>query len=280
VESAGVVYTNSTPTTAVGSDFAAHPVPATLIGLVPNAVYHVRLVATNSAGTVDGPDQVFRTAEDPSPPPPTIATTFNIAPVSGRVFIQLPDDAHAASAARGPAKGAGFEPLTEARQLPFGTKVDSRAGSLQLLTATGHIGKPQAGTFGGAVFGLSQKKRGRQKGLTTVSLLDGAVAGAPSYAGCSAHAAVDGLTATAAHAPPKVLQTLHARDHNGAFRTTGRYAAGTVRGTVWSMSDRCDGTLTAVSRGIVDVTVFATRQVVAVHAHHSLLARATASHRR
>ena len=34
---------------------------ASVSGLVPNALYHVRLVATNSAGTTFGPDVTFTT---------------------------------------------------------------------------------------------------------------------------------------------------------------------------------------------------------------------------
>ena len=62
-----VVYTNSTPAQNVGSDFASHNVTASVSGLVPNALYHVRLVATNSAGTTFGPDVTFTTAKLPAP---------------------------------------------------------------------------------------------------------------------------------------------------------------------------------------------------------------------
>ena len=51
-----VVYTNSTAAQPIGSDYSSHPVSASVSGLVPNALYHVRLVATNSAGTTFGPD--------------------------------------------------------------------------------------------------------------------------------------------------------------------------------------------------------------------------------
>ena len=61
---------------------------------------------------------------------------------------------------------------------------------------------------------------------------------------------------------------------SGRFRTRGRYSAGTVRGTIWDTIDRCDGTLTIVHRGTVDVTDFRTRKTVAVHAGHQFLASA------
>jgi hypothetical protein len=43
----------------------------------------------------------------------------------------------------------------------------------------------------------------------------------------------------------RALQLLHA-SVSGHFRMRRRYAAATVRGTVWDMIDRCDGTLTRV----------------------------------
>jgi hypothetical protein len=37
----------------------------------------------------------------------------------------------------------------------------------------------------------------------------------------------------------------------GQFRTKGRYAAATVRGTIWLTADRCDGTFVRVRRGVI-----------------------------
>jgi hypothetical protein len=72
----------------------------------------------------------------------------------------------------------------------------------------------------------------------------------------------------------KVLQLLHAKDNHGKFRTKGRYAAATTRGTVWSMADRCDGTVTSVSSGAVTVNDLVRHVNVTVRAHHSYLALA------
>jgi Divergent InlB B-repeat domain len=82
-----VAFTQSTPLQLVGSDFTSHTVTASVIGLVPNAIYHVRLVAMNSAGTTLGPDVTFRTLKTPAPPAPSLGKTFNISPVSGVVLI-------------------------------------------------------------------------------------------------------------------------------------------------------------------------------------------------
>ncbi len=276
----GPVYDQSTPVQSVGADFANHSVFASVSGLVPNALYHVRLVASNNSGTTFGPDQTFMTKQDPPPPPPTLGKTFNVKPISGLVLIKLPGG-KAADLIAGAAltKGQGFIPLTEARQLPAGTQVDSRAGTLQLVAASTRRDKTQTGTFGGAIFGITQARTGLTKGLTTLSLLEGAFPGAPSYASCP-KAEPDDATARTARASPKVLQTLHASDNHGSFRTTGRYSSASVIGTVWTITDRCDGTLTRVQRGTVIVTDFANRKTITLHTGQSFLASAFTKKRR
>jgi hypothetical protein len=42
-------------------------------------------------------------------------------------------------------------------------------------------------------------------------------------------------------------------DGKGAFRTSGKYSAATVRGTKWLVEDSCAGTLTRVTSGVVSV---------------------------
>jgi hypothetical protein len=59
----------------------------------------------------------------------------------------------------------------------------------------------------------------------------------------------------------------------GRFRTRGRYAAATVRGTIWDTADRCDGTLVRVRRGVVSVTDLVRHTTVTVRAGHSYLAK-------
>ena len=106
------LYDQQTPPQQVGSDAAAHTVTASLTGLIPGGLYHVRLVATNSAGTTFGPDQTFTTAQAAAPPPPVLGQSEDVKPVSGKVFIKL-------------ANGQ-FIPLTGATQIPIGRR-DRRA---------------------------------------------------------------------------------------------------------------------------------------------------------
>jgi hypothetical protein len=152
-----------------------------------------------------------------------------------------------------------------------GSEIDALHGSLKLVTAGARTRSTQTGTFRGAIFKVAQAGRGASKGLTTLTLVEAAFKGAPSYARCTrTRKSVD---ASAAALSSKTLQLLHASAH-GKFRTRGRYSAATVRGTVWSMADRCDGTLTHVVSDKVTVTDFVRHVTVVVHAGQSYLARA------
>ena len=52
----------------------------------------------------------------------------------------------------------------------------------------------------------------------------------------------------------------------GDFRTTGRRSSATVRGTWWLVEDRCDGTLTRVRQGRVDVRDFRLKKTIRLRA--------------
>jgi hypothetical protein len=261
----GASYTNTTAAQTVGSDFSSHLVTAAVTGLVPNAIYHVRLVASNSAGTTFGPDRTFTTRRASPPPPPALGKTVNISPVAGVVLIKL--------------KGQ-LVPLTQSRQVRTNTVIDALRGTLQLITAVGghpatdaaakgkkHQGKvkTQAGRFGGAIFNVTQA----HSGLATLSLAEGAVKGGPSLAACKAHKTAD-VDATAASS--RTLQLLHA-SAKGKFSTKGRYSAATVRGTRWTIADRCDGTLTHDITDSVVVSDFVHHRTVVLHAGQSYLAK-------
>ncbi len=250
-----VVYGQSTPPQSVGSDVTSHAIgPVAVAGLLPNALYHVRLVATNSEGTTLGPDVTFTTEAAPAPSAPTLGQTFNVAPVSGFVLIKI---------------NGKFVPLTGLDQIPSGSQIDARHGSLELITSNGTKGKTQHGTFGGAIFKLTQERSGSGKGLVTLTLVEGAFKGAPSYALCRKHKAGD---ASAAAVSSRVLQLLRASAH-GKFRTSGRYSAATVRGTIWTVADRCDGTLIHDVTDSVVVKDFVHHKTVILHAGQRYLAR-------
>jgi hypothetical protein len=275
------LYDQTTPVQVVGSDSADHPVFSAAAGLQPNALYHVRLVASNSAGTTVGPDQTFTTAATAAaPPPPVLGKAVDVAPVSGHVFILLPPgtslgtagDARTSAAAL--AKGQSFLPLTEARQIPTGSEIDALHGSLKMVSNTGKVGKTQTATLAGGVFKLTQVRKGISKGLTTFKLVESAFQGAPSYSLCTAKTSAD--EATIAKLSTKTLQLLKVSGH-GKFQTAGRYSSATVRGTIYTVADRCDGTLTHVIRDTVLVDDFVRHKKILLRSGQSYLARAIVS---
>jgi len=70
----------------------------------------------------------------------------------------------------------------------------------------------------------------------------------------------------------KVLGRLNASGH-GNFTARGQYSAATVRGTIWSVANQCDGTLTHVKRGVVSVRDFTRRKTITLFTGQSYLAR-------
>ena len=79
-------------------------------------------------------------------------------------------------------------------------------------------------------------------------------------------------SAVGASKPPPVRRLWG--NAKGRFRTRGKYASATVRGTVWLTEDRCDGTLVRVRSGRVEVTDQVANRRVIVRGGQSYLARA------
>jgi hypothetical protein len=146
---------------------------------------------------------------------PRLGRTVVTLTVSGRVSVEV--------------RGAHrFVTLTVPRSIPVGSTVDASRGVVKLVTAQIVPGATQHGLFDGGAFVVTQDGTG----LATLRLVSGSRAFAVCGRGENAHAA-----ATSG----RVLRLLHGSAH-GSFRTRGRYAAATVRGTQWTTSDSCVGT--------------------------------------
>jgi hypothetical protein len=297
-------YGRSTAPVDIGSGDEPQLLTRTLTGLEPGSTYHYAVVATNSqapAGVSSG-DQVLATeASKPASPPappgntsgptattaasgssPPAATTSSVPPpvlgksvdvelVSGTVLIALPSTGSASfvgpleAAIESASKGLKFIPLTEARQIPVGSTLDATAGVARITTATATVGKTQTGEFGAGIFKLLQSRK--QKGLTELDIDDNRGA-KQACASLGKKAAV-----AAKHLSSKTLGRLNANAH-GSFSAHGQYSASTVRGTVWSVANQCDGTLTKVARGVVSVRDFRRRKTITLHSGQSYLAKA------
>jgi streptogramin lyase len=180
--------------------------------------------------------------------PPVFARTVDVQAVRGRVLVKLPR--------------RGFVRLSAGQQIPVGSQVDTRHGVVRLTSAANTHGALQSSDFSTGVFAVAQSPHLR--GLTDLNLTGG------SFRNCSARS---GRNAAAARLSSRVIRRLHGSAH-GRFRTRGRYSAATVRGTIWDTVDRCDGTLTHVTRGVVVVRDLRKRRNVTVRAGKSYLARA------
>ena len=197
-------------------------------------------------------------------PVPTVGEEVNVGPVpgSGPVLIAVPSGA-ATAGARASQKGLTFVPLTEARQIPVGSFLNTRRGTVQLVSATGTGSKTQSGKFSSGLFQVLQSRARRERGLTELRLKGGSFKGCGKAGGRSASAALS----------RRAIRRLRS-SASGRFRTRGSNSTATVRGTVWTTTDRCDGTLTQVKRGKVVVRDLRRRRDILVRAGKSYLARA------
>lgn len=201
---------------------------------------------------------------------PTLGVDVNVEPVSGTVLVGTRRAAARGAAAHGAAvggasqKGITFVPLTEARQVPVGSFLDTRKGTVRLESARDRAGTRQRGTFLNSLFQVRQSRRPRARGLTNIVLKGG------SFKRCGSGGANRGARAALSR---RTVRRLRA-NARGRFRTTGRRSSATVRGTVWDVRDRCDGTLTSVRRGRVVVRDFRRKRNITLRAGKSYLAKA------
>jgi hypothetical protein len=132
-------------------------------------------------------------------------------------------------------------------QVPYNTTVDVTRGRLVLRTDTGTLTVAGAGGIT-AAFVL---RRGTDRGRPIVELR----LAKGNFGVCPRR------RSSVPRAANTVVRQLWGSGQ-GRFRTRGRFAAATVRGTRWLTADRCDGTLTRVTQGVVQVNdLRATRQV-------------------
>lgn len=211
---------------------AADSTPATSV--VPATPADPNGAATPAdAGTPATPELPGATAPETSAstvdpaPEPTQGKAVVAAEAAGSVRVKTPN-------------GDGFRSLADVASVPVGSVVDARNGTIRLSSET--ASGTQTGEFRGAMFEVLQSRGG--KGMTELRLTGG------SFATCGR----GGRTvARAAGKRGRAVRRLWGKDKGGRFRTHGRDSVATVRGTEWTVVDRCDGTLTTVAEGAVSV---------------------------
>ena len=242
-----------------------------------NSPFWVTLTTAGHLMIADTLNHRVRQVEGPPPPPPppvrledlpspTIGRVVNVGPVGdGPVRIAVPGEPAAAGRAVASQKGLTFVPLAEARQIPVGSFLDTKRGSVELVSATGRGSRTQSGRFTDGLFQVLQSRARRAKGLTELRLKGS------SFSAC--RTGRRGGSAGPAQVSRRTIRRLRS-NARGRFRTRGRHSSATVRGTIWITEDRCDGTLTRVRRGRVVVRDLRLRRNVLVRSGKSYLARA------
>jgi hypothetical protein len=148
-----------------------------------------------------------------------------------------------------------------------------------MVSATGSARRTQRGDFSAGVFQAIQSRNRRAKGLTELRLKGASFNRCRSVrrgrlAGFAAsERAAEALAAQRRRLSKRTVRRLRG-NARGNFRTRGRHSAATVRGTIWLTADRCDGTLTKVTRGRVAVRDFRRKRTVLLTAGKSYLAPA------
>ena len=277
--------TGSVAITATGLDITTNP-SATKVVLSTSAPgsFSVTRSATNPCGTTSA-SFAYTVARNTlaTLPPPVLGKTVNVEPVSGEVFVKLPPGyAGAASASLGDplqaaapldiateslSKGIGFIPLREARQIPVDSVLETTGGVARIATATSKPKEQQFGNFGAGIFKILQNRK--QKGLTDLNIIDNHSASQV----CTTVGKKGKGKAYAAKLSSKTLGRVNASGH-GHFTVRGQYSAATVRGTVWNVGNRCEGTLTHVTRGVVSVRDFSRRKTITLFTGQSYIAKA------
>ena len=182
-------------------------------------------------------------------PPPSFGHSVDIGLVSGTVIVTPPGE-------------SPFRLGNQDRNVPVASLIDTTHGRVDLRAASRGSGPLQDAEFYDAAFTVKQSPASPVARIRLAG-------GKPSQ--CSAH----GRDLPRATLPHRVLRLLHATG-TGRFETQGRYASATVRGTIWLTEDFCDGTLVAVTRGVVTVENLVTHATVNVTAGHRYFAAAPA----
>jgi hypothetical protein len=185
--------------------------------------------------------------------PPVLGTSVGVRNAGGSPLVQVPGSTE-------------FVPLTAGATIPVGSTIDATRGKVTLTSVRDESGEVQSGTFWGGAFKVRQSSGRKPMTELVLSGGDFSRCGRSRTAGKAAH------TARARHSAR--IRRLWGRDRRGRFRTRGRRSHATVRGTVWLVEDRCDGTLTKVKHGAVVVRDLPKRRNVLVRAGGRYLARA------
>lgn len=156
---------------------------------------------------------------------PVAGETVELEAVDGQVRVKEPGE-------------DAFATLEEATEVPVGSVIDASKGTVRMTSAAD--GGRQSGEFSHGGFQVEQKP-----GSSKVTL----VLRGGDFSECRTKAARRDRSTVGG---PEIRRLFV--DAEGKFRTEGRFAAASIRGTRFTAIDACFGTLTDVEEGKVAVT--------------------------
>jgi hypothetical protein len=238
------------PIETVPSGLVPVAISSLISELEPNTDYVYRVSAYNevSSDPVHSATKTLRTT-DPGLPPPVAGKTFNLEPVEGTTSTKCvgEDD---------------FRKLVAPRQVTIDCQIDTDDGTVA-LTASKGAGGTQTALFWGGLFDVNQKAGDNETavmGLTGGLRCEKRVTGRHSRTQLRARKGGGGRKLWGSG--------------GGNYKTVGSHGAATVRGTIWLVADRCDGsTLFKVKKGVVAVRDFLTQTTVTLEAGQSYVAK-------
>lgn len=229
----GGVVAGNAPSTVVGSSVLWRP-DAPIVPTTPPA--------TTPAPTTPGPS-----TPDPSPtvaPTPEQGRTVVVGRASGNVFVRIGTTDE-------------YRELTQDEGVPFGTVIDATDGHVRVTAIVD--GVLQSAEFWGGTFIVKEAKDG---------WIEIRLYGKLKCKNGKPVSSKKAVRLVKRKSKPKAWG-----DGKGKFRTKGKHSSASVRGTRWLVEERCTGTFTKVSRGVVKVRDFPKHRNVTVRAGKNYLAK-------
>jgi len=211
-----------------------------------------RVIDTGTVASID-PFPPLRPA-----PRPHKGRSVTVAAERGTILVRVPTSRR-------------YVPIGRLTEIPLGSIIDARKGRARITSEVdARTGRTQSSVFYDWFFRVLQTKG--SKPITEARLVKGSFLpctgrkrGTRAKAGPAATGGPYVQSAAKRARSKRTVRQLWGRG-NGSFRTGGKRSAATVRGTWWLVEDRCDGTLTRVKTGRVDVRDFRLRKTIRLRA--------------
>lgn len=228
-------------------------IAAPITGLEPATDYQFRVAAFNDAGL----QGVYATPvglKTGGLPPPTAGETFNLEPVDGTTTTKCKGD-------------QAFRKLKQPKQVTLDCKIDTNHGTVALTASKGSSRETQTARFWGGLFRVYQQKGDNKDAVLNLA------------GGLRCERRKSGKSS---RAPRRDRKRGGGRQlwgsGSGNYKTVGSHGAATVTGTIWLVTDRCDGsTFVKVKEGTVVVRDFTKQASVVLNAGEQYIAKAETS---